>query len=369
MNSIYGNIQPHILLINSLPLNRLYLDSVTSSTMSYTPPAGPWASTTMVPSTFPAGPAISPWSAWVQGTSGDLIRTIQFITGTGGGKPVVNTCRMFTFGGGWNGWGYSRPGDEFILNLSVGERITSCTLWVNAYGDGCLGRVQLVTDKGQVLDTAPGDTTLGTGFSRPVGGGLLCGTIVAFYGGGDAGGIIAMCLLFLAPAVVSVSVSNMQYMIPTPASIAPVNLATVNYNTTGQWTFGGSKSRSITNSLTSTSTKAYTATASVEISGKFLGIGASATAGFEWTQTDEKSTESSVTDSTELNWSTTGNGPATCLALVYQGIANVQYQAQVVLTLSDNSQSSFTEHGIYNNVSYSQVDVQVTPTAAPPKAA
>lgn len=211
---------------------------------------------------------------------------------------------MFTFGGGWQGIGSPQPGDDdYTLNLTLGERITACTIWVNQSNPPCVGRVKLVTDKGQTLDTAANDTTLGTGFSRPVDGGLLCGLLANFNSVGDPG-VCSLCLLFLVPTIVSVSVSKINYAITlsgTGTGITPVARETVKYNTTGQWTFGGSKTRATTNSFTSTSTKAYTASASVEVSGKFLGIGAKATTGFQWTQTEEKSTESSIMESTELN--------------------------------------------------------------------
>lgn len=170
------------------------------------PPIGSWASTT-VP--FPAdsfpftkpGEFIAPfsWSSWESGCSNAIIQTISFRTRKLNNRPSIVACQMWTTDERFNGVsikGY-QDCEEHSLHLCHGERIISCIIWMNIVQPmehkACVGRVRLVTDRGQVLDTAPFDNSLGTGFSRPVGNGLLCGALgkQALYA------TKTLCLLFL----------------------------------------------------------------------------------------------------------------------------------------------------------------------------
>lgn len=139
------------------------------------------------------------WSSWVPGYSDAIIHTISFRTRTINDKPSISAWQMWATDGRFNGVGVHvyQELEEHVLRLSPGEKITSCTIWMNivpAYmHDACVGRVRLLTDRGQVLDTAPNDRTLGTGLSRPVGVGLLCGAL----GNQSRYATKTLCLLFL----------------------------------------------------------------------------------------------------------------------------------------------------------------------------
>lgn len=170
------------------------------------PPAGPWATTT-VP--FPAdsypftkpGEFIAPfsWSSWVPGYSNAVIQTVSFRTRKLNSKPSIVAWQMWTTDERFNGVGIKRyqECEEHVLHLHPGEKVTSCTVWMNIVQvrehRACIGRIRLVTDRGQILDTAPNDSSLGTGLSRPVGNGLLCGALgkQALYA------TKTLCLLFL----------------------------------------------------------------------------------------------------------------------------------------------------------------------------
>lgn len=199
--------------------------------MSYIePPAGPWASTT-VP--FPAdsfpftkpGEFVAPfsWSSWVPGYSNAVVQTISFRTRKLNSKPAIVAWQMWTTDDRFNGVGIRgyQECEEHVLHLYRGEKITSCTVWMNIVQirehKACVGRVRLVTDRGQVLDTAPNDNSLGTGLSRPVGNGLLCGALgkQALYA------TKTLCLLFLTkePTFTQQFESMMQPLVRKKSSI------------------------------------------------------------------------------------------------------------------------------------------------------
>lgn len=248
--------------------------------------------------------------------------------------------------------------------FAPGELITSMTLW--DYSDKArtrTGRLRLTTNQGQKFDVGSSGHTA---YDIAIGSGVLVGVV-----GRSGWDIDQLGAVFLRSAIVSVAVTNVVYnpdLAGTDKGIHPVALQQADYSNPADskqpldWDYSGTTSRTQSTTYSQSSSTMYGASVSVEVSGKVFGIGAKATGGFEWQHTSEETTTVSTSSSVGFTWGLKGTldpgESCTCTALVQRGEGRTNYTATVEVKLQDGTTSTFTEHGTFQNIAYTKVEVQ-----------
>ncbi|KAJ7222413.1 Jacalin-like lectin domain-containing protein [Mycena pura] len=247
------------------------------------------------------------------------------------------------------------------FDFQPGELLTSMTLWGNGLGTRT-GRIRFTTNKSRSFDVGK-DTSGQTAYDCPVSSGFLMGFIGRY--GGD---IDCLAALFLRSPVVSVSISEVSYnqnLIGSSTGIAPVALDEVDFGnlpTSSKpiaFMFKGSETRIRSTSHSQTTSDTFALSASVEVSGEILGVGA---AGFKWQHGSSQTTKSSVSEEVQFNWEMTGElqpgESVKCLAVIYRGTCHLDYTSKVVVKLKDGFTNTFREEGTFDNIALSKVVVQ-----------
>lgn len=124
------------------------------------------------------------------------------------------------------------------------------------------------------------------------------------------------------------------------------------------YTFGKTVQETQSTTITSQITNTFGLKISTEISGEILGMGAKDTFGVEYGYSDARSKAAMTQEQVSLTWSVTSQVPPGghiyCRATAKQGKADLGYTAHVDVWLKDGSSWSFSEHGTYSQVIWTQ---------------
>ena len=259
-----------------------------------------------------------------------------------------------TYNDGWQSPVYgSVSGDYNQIIFQPGERVVELTLWGNGIGTRT-GRIKLTTNGGQTFDWGK-DTSGQTAYSAPVGGGLLVGAV------GRCGAEIDMLSLVFFTDVKSVAITNVNYVNPptgTANGIDLVQLQSSTYTNGGtepiKWIFENSITRTDSHSWSQSATRQYGVGATV--SAGFFGF-VQAGASYNWSMTEEKTSQSTVTTEKMLSWSLEGtldpDSSILAVATCHQGTVDVEYNATVTVTMKSGQTFSYDEPGVITDVLYS----------------
>jgi len=134
------------------------------------------------------------------------------------------------------------------------------------------------------------------------------------------------------------------------------------------WSFTNSDVRTTTTNFTQESANAYGVNVEISIEGKILGVGASATTGFQYNWSN--STIRALEEKRELSihWGPIsgqlkiGEG-VICQAITFHGKAALDYSAQVTVTFEDTTKQAITyrEDGTLGQALWSQAQITTTP--------
>jgi len=259
---------------------------------------------------------------------------------------------------------FGSAADQFkSITLQPGELVTSLTLWGNGVGTRC-GRILLTTNGGQMFDA--GKNTDGqTSYPMDVGSGYLFG----FCGRSDSD-IDLLGAIFLTSPIVSVSVTDIQY---TPSlsglssGISQVALDQAHFSnpvsaaSPKDWQFSGNTTRTTSTTFTQSSSTMFGGSVNVEVSGEVFGVGAKASAGFEWQTTSTVEQSNTLSNEQSLQWGLSGTlqpgQGISCTAYCQLGQGQTRYTGNVTVTLANGYTNSYQETGIFRNVIYSNVQV------------
>ncbi|KAF7328611.1 Jacalin-type lectin domain-containing protein [Mycena sanguinolenta] len=222
------------------------------------------------------------------------------------------------------------------------ERVTM--MWMQNSGDRArLGRVHIETSRGQKWEEGP--FKYKDRVQLDVGTGIFGGMDGRYGADIDAAGP-----LFLRSPIAKFAVGKITYT-PDPNGLAtgiqPVTINQAHYTNPASapkpitWTFGGSETRTVTSSHEMSSISTFGGNVGVEVSGEVFGVGAKATAGFEWSSEQSQTTGTSTSDETQFNWALSGElGPGQaifCKAIVQRGTLNLSYSGTVTVTLKNGT--------------------------------
>ena len=289
------------------------------------------------------GDVVTQVSVW---SDDDGIRGIQF-SFSGGSSPSMQ--------------GEQGQGSAQNLNLKAGELISTARLWGNGKAQH-LGHIYLKTSHGQEFDVGmkkPND-----GYDIDVGGGLLLGGT----GHTDDNFINEMALIFLRSKIEGATISEINFdsdQDPTGSSknIRPVYLFDSSFGNPADsdnevpFTVSASQTVKSETHWEQSATTSFGMSGSVNVEAKIFGIGASATAGYEWTAEDG-STEGG-SQSEEFNLASSigpivlkpGQGKR-CKIVAQKGEGDFSYTSTVTLHLEGGGEAKYQEAGKLKTVQY-----------------
>ena len=269
---------------------------------------------------------------------------------------------------------YGAPNnDTATLILAPGERITSMTLWGNGAGGAGTrtGRVRMTTDKWQNFDHGK-DTTNLTAYPSDVGSGSLVGMI-----GKSSWDIDMLGFLLLSSSVSSIAVSGVEYtddLTGTQNGLSQITLDEAHFEGAdpygANWAFSNTVTKTESTTFTQRSTTTWGAYVPVTVNAAPFSIGGSASTGFTWAKEDARETITSTINQLTLHWGIDGHlAPGeglTCSSLSEMGVGHARYNATVTISLYDGTVSTYSEPGVFNNVTYTQAWVTQVPQKKPP---
>ncbi len=248
-------------------------------------------------------------------------------------------------------------GDRHVLTLAPGELILELTIWGNGVGTRC-GKVEIKTSLKQHFSCGKKSVSGQTPYDAPTGSGLLVG--IEGRSGND---LDALGFFFLNP-VDTVTLRKVEYVNPpgqgSDRGIAPAALLTTHYGPYSdrtEYRFADSVKRTMTRSWTSSTSMKYFA--SIKVSAEVFGVGTSANAGWERTTVEEVSQEESTEVS--LPWDVKGvlepGQEVTLTAEVRLGSLDLQYTAELVAKIGNDTYLTFPASGTFTNIAYGTVYV------------
>ena len=250
-------------------------------------------------------------------------------------------------------------GDVYTAYLQPGELVTDCILWGNGSGSRS-GRIKLTTDR-QVIEFGKGVSGQDN-YPAPIGSGILVGVA-----GLSGNGIDSMSFIFL-DNVASVDVSVEKYTnspVDTSTGISPLVLSKGSYannvDKPVKWDFSDTVTKTTTTSFTQTASTTYGVTVTV---GATLFEIAKVETSFQWSMTNETSTETTESTELALSWGLSGElstkgENVDVQAFCQQGKINSVYDSTVTVTMKNGNTFSYNETGEFKNIQYTRVEAQV----------
>ena len=319
---------------------------------------------------FIGGESGDEWCAVRFKETGDVVNQVSVWSDKKGIRGI-----QFTFSGGSSSMqGEQGEGSAQNLNLKAGELISTARLWGNGRGQH-LGHIYLKTSGGQEFDVGmkkPND-----GYDIDVGGGLLLGGT----GRTHDNFINEMALIFLRSKIEGATISEIQFdpdKDPTGSSknIRPVFLFDNTFgnppDNDGEVPFTIDASQEVTQEThwEQSSTSSFGMSGSVEVEGKILGIGASATTGYEWSAESGSTEGGSQSETFELKSSLgpivlkPGQGK-TCRIVAQKGEGDFPYTSTVTLHLEGGGEAKYQESGKLKTVQYADAKGSCTDADQP----
>ena len=144
----------------------------------------------------------------------------------------------------------------------------------------------------------------------------------------------------------------------TEDTLAEDNYTNGQKNTTHTHGFWNTVTRTEETAFESSVLNNYGVNVGIEISGEFLGIGAKATSGFEWSTTRGTTDRTTEKHERTLQWRTEFEVPpgasVRCKAYAQQGKFEGEYSSKASLLLQDGRTFEFEDRGNMRTTSYSE---------------
>ena len=257
--------------------------------------------------------------------------------------------------------GYQQ-GDSKSITLAPGERVTTATLWGNGDAKN-LGHIYLKSDK-QEFDT--GMDKKNNGYPINTGGGLLLGA------SGAVGKtyVTNLAFLFLNAQIDTISIAGIKFDQDPTGTSTNIQPSYLLQSTMGNpagshgnvsFTISGSQAVTQTTTYEQSTTGTFGASYTVTVDAAPLGIGGSASAGYEWSVSHTTSTTTTTSNTITLTQSAgpisiaPGHGKA-CQIVAQKGTGNFPYTSTVNVKLVGGGSFSYQEKGQLDSVQYSTVD-------------